>query len=453
MLTSAGLTCATSESAAAVDLGADVDLDAVPTREPDMEPFEVLISESQERMLAIVRPRDVEQVLAVCRKWGLAGSPVGRFRDKQGLRVRHRGEVVADVPPHALADEGPTYHRPAARPAWLDALRDDDPAGAHAPPSLGDAFLEVLGSPNVASKRWVFEQYDSLVGGATLQGPATAGPAADAAVIRLEGTLKAVAVASDGNGRYAHLDPYLGGALAVAEAVRNVACAGASPLAITNCLNFGNPERPEVMWQGTPVTGGNVSFYNEGGGSAIYPTAVVGALGLLPDHRLLVRSAFPDGGLAVFVLGETGADLGGSEYAEVVLGKVSGRPPAIDLEAEARLHRFLVAGARQDLFASAHDCSDGGLAVALAESAVSGGVGFRVRAPAGGLPPHVALFSETASRVVVTARRGREEQLALRAAAGGVAVERLGTTGGSVLAFDGDQVRRMVVSTERPQAG
>jgi phosphoribosylformylglycinamidine synthase len=446
----AGLTCATSESAAAVDLGVDLDLDAVPTRESNMETFEILISESQERMLAIVRPRDVEQVLAVCRTWGLAGARVGTLREGQGMRVRRGGSVVADVPPHALADEGPTYLRPASPPAWLDALRADDPAAAPAPPSLADAFMAVLGSPNVASKRWVFEQFDSLVGGGTVQGPATAGPVADAAVIRLEGTLKSVAVASDGNGRYGYLDPYLGGAHAVAEAARNVACTGAKPLAVTNCLNFGNPERPEVMWQfaetirgmreaclalGTPVTGGNVSFYNESGGRAIHPTAVIGALGLLEDYRLLVRSGFPDGGLAIFALGETGPDLGGSEYAEVVLGKVSGTPPGLDLEAEASLHRFLVDGARQDLFASAHDCSDGGLAVALAEAAIGGGVGFSVRLP-GALSAHVALFSETPSRVMVTAGRGREAELSDRAAAAGVPAERLGATGGHALEFE-----------------
>ncbi len=447
----AGLTCATSESAAAVDLGVDVDLDAVPTREAHMESFEILISESQERMLAIVRPQDVEEVLGVCRRWGLSGSRVGVFREGSAMRVHRGSAVVADVPPHALADEGPTYHRPAVRPAWLDELRADDPAEAPPPASLADAFMAVLASPNVASKRWVYEQYDSLVGGGTVQGPATAGPAADAAVIRLEGTLRSLVVASDGNGRFGLLDPYLGGALAVAEANRNVACTGATPVAITNCLNFGNPERPEVIWQfaetvrgmrdaclalGTPVTGGNVSFYNESAGTAIHPTAVVGALGILDDYRLLVRAAFSEVGLAIFVLGATGADLGGSEYAHVMLGKDSGVPPALDLANEARLQRFLVEGGRGNLFASAHDCSEGGLGIALAEAAVGGGVGFVVRLPAG-LPSHVALFSESASRVVVTAARGRDTELETAAGAAGVPVERLGTTGGSALAFQG----------------
>jgi len=445
----AGLTCAASESAAAVDLGLDLDLDAVPLRERGMEPFEILTSESQERMLAIVHPDRVEDVLGVCARWDLSAAPVGHFRAGKRLRVLTGGEVVADVPPKALADEGPTYERPTVRPTWLDRIREDDPAAAPPPASLEEAFLSVLGSPNVAGKRWVWEQYDSLVQGQTVQGPG-----GDAAVIRLEGTLKAVAVSSDGNGRYGWLDPYLGAAHAVAEAARNVACVGARPMAVTNCLNFGNPERPEVMWQfaeairgmgdacsalGTPVTGGNVSFYNEAAGSAIWPTPVVGMVGLLEDYRLLVRSAFPSGGLAVYVLGATLPELGGSEYADVVLGKVTGRPPVVDLEAGSRLHALLQDGARQDVLASAHDCSDGGLAVALAGSAIAGGVGFRVEvaAAAPGLAPHLALFSESASRAVVTARPGREAALETLAGVHRVPLARVGETGGSLLSFEG----------------
>jgi phosphoribosylformylglycinamidine synthase len=295
--------------------------------------------------------------------------------------------------------------------------------------------------------RWVIEQYDSIVQGGTV-----VGPGADAAVVRLEGTVRAVALSADGNGRYGHLDPYLGGAHAVAEAARNVAAVGARPLAITNCLNFANPERPEVMWAfaeavrgisdaclalNTPVTGGNVSFYNESGGSAVYPTPIVGVVGLLEDYRLLVRSGFAAPGLTVYLLGDTLPELGGSEFAEVVLEKVSGRPPALDLEAESRLQRLLVEAARADLLASAHDCSDGGLAVALAECAMSGGVGFTVTVPDGGMAPHVALFSESASRAVVTAREGSEADLEQLATVQGVPLMRLGFTGGSRLEFAG----------------
>jgi phosphoribosylformylglycinamidine synthase len=312
---------------------------------------------------------------------------------------------------------------------------------------LEDAFLAVLAAPNVASKRWAFEQYDQLVQGQTL-----ASPGGDAAVVRLEGTLKAVAVASDGNGRFGHLDPYLGGAHAVAEAARNVACTGARPLAITNCLNFGNPERPEVMWQfaetirgigdtcrtlSTPVTGGNVSFYNESGGSAIWPTPVVGMLGLLEDYRLRLGIGFAEADLVVYLLGATRAELGGSQYAETVLGMVGGVPPALDLDAEGRLIDLLVRAAGSDLLASAHDCSEGGLAVAAAESAIAGDVGVRLGLGSAGLPDHVALFSESASRALVTAWPGRERELERVAEQMGVPFERIGITGGSSIEFEG----------------
>jgi phosphoribosylformylglycinamidine synthase len=297
--------------------------------------------------------------------------------------------------------------------------------------------------------RWVYEQYDSLVQGGTVQGPG----GADAAVVRLEGTIRAVAVSADGNGRYGRLDPYLGGAHAVAEAARNVAAVGARPVAVTNCLNFGSPERPEVMWAfteairgmgdacralDTPVTGGNVSFYNESGSSAVDPTPVVGMLGVLDDYRLMVRAGFPSDGLTIYLLGRTFAELGGSEFAEVVLGAVSGRPPALDLVAEGRLHGLLHQASRENLLASAHDCSDGGLAVALAESAIGGGVGFTVGVPsAEGMEPRIALFSESASRAVVTARPGLDEALEQLAAFHAVPFERIGVTGGRRLRFEG----------------
>jgi phosphoribosylformylglycinamidine synthase subunit PurL len=442
----AGLTCAVSETAARRGAGVDLDLDQVVLREPGMEPFEILTSESQERMLAVVRPDDLDAALDVCAKWGLSARAVGRLRGGGQMFVRYLGKVVAKVPARALADEGPVYARPVRRPAWLDRIREDDPAGVPMPVPLEDALYAVLGSPSVASKRWAFEQYDSLV-----QGQTVVGPGSDAAVVRLEGTIKAVALATDGNGRYGFLDPYLGGAHAVAESARNVATVGARPLAVTNCLNFGNPERPEVMWAfaeavrglgdacralGTPVTGGNVSFYNESGDSAVYPTPIVGMVGILEDYRLLVRQGFTAGGLSIYVLGRTLPELGGSEFAEVVLGKVTGRPPALDLDAEARLHRMLHECARQDLLASAHDCSDGGLAMALAEAAIAGGIGFTVAVP-GDLQPHVALFSESASRAVVTARPGREADVEQLAAVHQVPIDRLGLTGGSRLELAG----------------
>ncbi len=440
----AGITCAVSESAARAGTGAEIDLDAVPLREPGMGSHEILTSESQERMLAIVSPDRLADVRSVCRRWGLLSTVIGRVTGDGMLRARMGERVVAEVPARSLAEETPEYERPTERPAWLDEVQADDPAFDDPPDDLRRAFLRVLGSPSVSSKRWVWEQYDSLVQGNTVAGTG----AADAAVVRIEGTLRAVALSTDGNGRFGHLDPYLGGAHAVAEAARNVASVGARPLAITNCLNFGNPERPEVMWAfaetvrgmgdacrllGTPVTGGNVSFYNEAANSAIYPTVVVGMLGLLDDYRLMLRPAFAPGQV-VYVLGETLADLGGSEYAEVVLGKVSGHPPGLDLEAEGRLIRLLHEASRRDVASAAHDCSDGGLAVALAECAVAGDTGFAVSIETD-LPGHVALFSESASRAVVTAAPERAEALEALAGEHGVPLARLGETGGPRMVF------------------
>jgi phosphoribosylformylglycinamidine synthase len=442
----AGLTCAVSESASRARLGAELDLDSVPLREPGLEPFEILTSESQERMLAIVAPTRLEDVRDVCTKWGLASAVVGRLVDDGGtLDVRANGQRVAAIPARSLTDDAPVYTRAMSPPAGHDDLGEDDPTFASVAISPTDALLRILSSPNVASKRWVWEQYDSIVQGGTVLGPG-----GDAALIRVEGTMKALALSTDGKGRFGALDPYLGAAHAVAEAARNVACTGATPLAITNCLNFGNPERPEVMWQftesirgmadacrafETPVTGGNVSFYNESGGSAIWPTTVVGMLGLIEDHRLAVRHPL-DEGTVVYLLGETFPELGGSEFADAVLGVVSGRPPALDVDRERRLHGLLIESAGMDLLRSAHDCGDGGLAVALAESAIAGRTGFAVTLP-GDLPPHVALFAESASRAVVTVAAERASELEDLAVAMRVPISRIGETGGPRLVFDG----------------
>jgi phosphoribosylformylglycinamidine synthase len=410
-----------------------------------MEAFEILVSESQERMLAVVGPDRLEGVRAICEKWGLQTAVIGRVTKGGRLTVRRRGMAIADVPAHSLAEEGPVYERRMSPPPTLVDVVDDDPTFATVTAGPEEAFLTVLGSPDIASKRWVYEQYDQLVGGQTV-----VRPGADAAVIRVEGTLKALALSTDGKGRYATLDPYLGGAHSVAEAARNVAVMGAKPLAITNCLNFGNPERAEVMWSfaetvrgmsdacsalGTPVTGGNVSFYNESGSSAIYPTPVVGTLGLIEDYRLLVRPGLRASGLAIYLLGETYPELGGSEFAEAVLGVLAGRPPGLDLEREASLHALLYEAARADLLSSAHDCSDGGLAVALAESAIAGDTGFAISLP-GDLPWHVALFSESASRVVVSVTPERAEELEALARVHQVPFARLGETGGPRMVFD-----------------
>jgi phosphoribosylformylglycinamidine synthase len=440
----AGLTCAVSESASRAGLGAELDLDAVPLRERGLEDLEILTSESQERMLALVPTADLLAVAEVCDRWGLSHSVIGALVEGGTLTVRSGGTVVAQVPARSLADEGPVYERPLAVPEGFDEITEDDPTFATVTTPPRDAFFAVLSSPNVASKRWVWEQYDQLVQGGTV-----CGPGADAAVVRIEGTLKALALSTDGKGRYGNLDPYLGAAHAVAEAARNVAVMGATPLAITNCMNFGDPERPEVMWQfsesirgmadactalGTPVTGGNVSFYNESGDSAIWPTPVIGMLGLIDDYRLVVRSGFTAPGLAVYLLGETFAELGGSEFAEVVLGTFAGRPPALDLDRERALHLLLIEAARNDLLASAHDCGDGGLATALAESAIAGDHGFAVSFP-GDVPSHVTLFSESASRALVSVEPAKSDALESLAREVSVPCTRIGETGGPRMVF------------------
>jgi len=439
----AGLCCATSETASRGMVGLDLVLDSVPLREGDMEPFEILTSESQERMLAIVRPGDVEEALEICRTWGVLATPVATVKGGGNLTVSFHGDVVADVPARSLADEGPTYHRPAARPDWIDDLRASDPLALPAPKDFGEALLELLGSPNICSKRWVYQQYDSIVQHNTLEGPG-----GDAAVLRIEGTPRALAISTDGNGRWCQLDPKVGAAHAVAEAARNVACSGARPVAITNCLNFGNPEHPEVMWQfseavagigeacialGTPVTGGNVSFYNQSGSTQIHPTPVIGMVGILEDASKRVGIAWPNDH-AVILLGETRAELGGSEWAWVAHEHLGGTPPALDLDAERRLLFLLAELAENDLIASAHDCSDGGLGVTLAECAIASGVGATIEA-ATDLDPHMWLFSESAARVVVTApTRGVILEAASKA---GVPATVLGRTGGTHLRVEG----------------
>jgi phosphoribosylformylglycinamidine synthase II len=439
----AGITCAVSESAARAGMGARVDLDTVPLREADMHAFEILTSESQERMLAIVHPSKLDAVRAICERWGLKIAVIGELVDGGGLEIRMGGTIVADAPARSLADDGPEYERPLAAPPTNGG---DDPTFERFDGDLADAFFAVLTSPNVASTRWAYEQYDRYVQGQTVEGPES-----DAAVVRVPGTLKALALSTDGKGRFGHLDPALGAMHAVAEAARNVAVTGARPLAITNCMNFGNPEHPEVMWQfaeairgmreacdalRTPVTGGNVSFYNESGDSAIWPTPVIGMLGLLRDYRLRVPTAFPRGGLAVYLAGDTYAELGGSEFADVVLGRISGRPPALDLERERALHGFLAEAADDAILASAHDCSDGGLAIALAEAAILGSHGFAVTLPEE-LPPHVCLFSESASRAVLGVEPADEERLLETAASHGVPLRRIGETGGPRAMIDG----------------
>jgi phosphoribosylformylglycinamidine synthase subunit PurL len=453
-LGAAGVACATTELAAGggPDIGMRVRLDSVPLRDASLGPAEILMSESQERMMAVVEPGGLDRFLGICAKWDVQATVIGDVTDTGRLEMTWHGELVVDIPPGSAADQGPVYLRPAERPAWQAALRADDPSRLARPGTgqeLRSTLLSLLSAPDAADKSWVTEQYDRYVRGNTV----LAQPA-DAGLIRVdEGTSLGVALAVDGNGRYSLLDPYAGAQLALAEAYRNVAATGARPLAVTNCLNFGSPEDPAVMWQfteavrgladacqvlGVPVTGGNVSFYNQTGDAAIHPTPVVGVLGVHDDVRRRLSIGFGRAGCRLMLLGRSQAELGGSLWARVAHRHIGGRPPAVDLAAERALAAVLGEAGRAGLLESAHDLSDGGLAIALAECCLAGGHGCTVHLPGtpeGGEFP--LLFGESAARAVVAVRPGAEAEFAALCQVGGVPAAVLGVTGGACLEIAG----------------
>ncbi|HEY7043339.1 MAG TPA: phosphoribosylformylglycinamidine synthase subunit PurL, partial [Nocardioidaceae bacterium] len=446
----AGLSCATSELASAGDGGMHIWLDRVPLRDTSLAPEEILMSESQERMMAVVEPANVDRFLAICAKWDVDATVIGEVtevseaeRQSGGrLVVEWHGQTIVDVPPRTVAHEGPVYQRPFARPGWQDELQADDSRSLDRPKSgeqLRETVLRMAASPNLCDKSWVTDQYDRYVQSNTV----LASPE-DAGVVRVdEETGLGVAVATDCNGRFARLDPYVGAQLALAEAYRNVAASGARPVAVTDCLNFGSPEDPDVMWQfaeatrgladgcrelGIPVTGGNVSFYNQTGQTAILPTPVVGVLGVIEDVRRRIPIGFASDGLAIHLLGSTSDELDGSEWAHVVHQHLGGRPPEVDLAAERRLAEVLVAASRSGMAQAAHDVSDGGLAQALVESCLRHGVGVRVSLP-DELDPFVALFSESSGRAVVAVAIAEVAAFADLCTAYDVPCRRIGVTG------------------------
>ncbi|MCA1711085.1 MAG: phosphoribosylformylglycinamidine synthase subunit PurL [Actinobacteria bacterium] len=445
----AGLTCALTETSAAGKSGMRAHLERVPLREASMEPHEVLASESQERMLAIVTPDNLQQVLEIAHKWGVLATPIGEVTDGDRLVVTWHDEVVVDVPPGSLADDGPVYSRPIDKPADQDFLVQQ--ALPPYPEASKDLLLRMIASPNLCSRRWVVEQYDRVVLGDTV----LAWPE-DAGVVRLSDSGLGIALATDGNGRYTRLDPYTGAKLALAEAYRNVAATGAVPIAVTNCLNFGSPEDPAVMWQfaeatrglaegcrelGTPVTGGNVSFYNQTATTPINPTPVVGVLGLLDDVARRTPMGFQAEGETLLLLGDTRDELGGSEWAWAEHRHLGGRPPQVDLAREKLLGEVLVAGSRDGMLSSAHDLSDGGLAQALVESCLAAerrhegqrtGIGARVVLPAG-MDPFVQLYSESAGRCLVSVPRSEELRFTEMCSARGLPCTRIGVTDGTSL--------------------
>jgi phosphoribosylformylglycinamidine synthase subunit PurL len=443
----AGLTCSTSEMGARGGSGIEIDVSRVPQRETGMTPYEIMLSESQERMLLVVKKGREAEVEAIFEKWDLHAANIGDVMNDGVLRVKNRGVVVAEIPNTALVDEAPVYDRPTARPAYLDEVTRLDESSLPAAAAARDALLSLLASPTIASKRWVYRQYDHMVRTNTL---ALAGMSAG--VVRVKGTSRALAMSTDGNGRYGYLDPRRGAMLAVAEAARNVACAGGIPIGATNCLNFGNPERPEIMWQfveavegiaeacnalDVPITGGNVSLYNETDGQAIYPTPIIGVVGVIEDARHVVARTFKQAGDEILVLGHNVAALGGSEYLKTIHGLVRGLPPELDLGRERALITLLSRAAAAGLLQSAHDCSDGGLAVTLAECAFdTQGIGLDVDVPAVSTasPAHTAvttLFGESASRAVVSVKSGHLAALMALANELAVPVAALGRTGGT----------------------
>jgi phosphoribosylformylglycinamidine synthase II len=456
-LGAAGISCATSELASNGEGGMHVDLEKVLLRDPTLTAGEILMSESQERMMAVVRPDRLEEFLAITGKWDVETAVIGEVTDTGRLTIDHFGHRIVDVDPRTVAHEGPVYDRPYARPSWQDALQADtisgpDGAARYPRPATGDelraTLLRLLASPNLASKAWVTDQYDRFVQGNT----ALAQPD-DAGVVRVDETTGlGVALAVDGNGRYAKLDPYAGAQLALAEAYRNVATVGARPRAVTDCLNFGSPEDPDAMWQlvqgitgladaclelGVPVTGGNVSLYNGTGepgriDSSIHPTPVVGVLGVLDDVARVVPSGWRTPGLAIYLLGTTRGELDGSVWADVVHGHLGGLPPKVDLAAERALAAALVAAVRDRLVDAAHDLSEGGLAVALAEACTRYGTGAVVDLAAlcerDGVTAFEALFAESAARALVAVPRSEEVRFVDLCTGRGVPALRIGVT-------------------------
>ena len=435
----AGISCATSELASNGEGGMHVWLDRVLLRDSTLSPEEILMSESQERMCAVVEPAKIDAFMEVCKKWDVEAVVIGEVNNSGRLTVEWHGEEIVNVPPRSVAHDGPVYERPFARPNWMDVRQAFGPENLNRPKSAAEikqTWLTMTGTPNLASKSWVTSQYDRYVMGNTI----LAQPE-DSGMIRVdEETGLGIAVSTDCNARFVALDPYLGAQLALAESYRNVAVTGARPLAVTNCLNFGSPEDPAVMWQferavtgladaclemGTPVTGGNVSFYNQTGEIAIHPTPVIGVLGVIDNVERRTPLAWGNDGELVYVLGTTRDELAGSEWAHAIHSHLGGYPPALDLAAEMTLGEILVVGSEQDLFSAAHDVSEGGIAQTVAEMAMRSGIGVRLEVPAE-LDSFTFLWSESATRAVVVVPQNQNDDFLALCGAKSFPVTRIG---------------------------
>ncbi len=452
----AGLTSSSCEMASRAGNGIDLDLTDVPRREPGMTPYELMLSESQERMLMVAQAGKEEECIKICKKWDLDVAVVGRVTGDGILRVKDQGKVVAEIPAKSLADDGPRYERPYSPPGYQDMLTN---LNYDALPDVKDAnaaLLSLLESPTIASKRWAYEQYDHMVRTNTMVRPGS-----DAAVVRIKGTNKALAMTVDCNSRYCLLHPYEGARLAVVEAARNLVCSGAEPIGLTDCLNFGNPERPEIMWQfvlaiegmkdaceyfKVPIVSGNVSFYNETNGLSIYPTPMLGMVGLIDAADKTMTQWFKQDGDVILLLGKTREDLGGSEYLKVLHHREQGSPPLLSLETEKSLHDFILNVIREGVVQSAHDCSDGGLSVALAECCISAPDtrrGAVVKLPLDALRLDALLFGESQSRVVLSVKPDMVDRILNRAWDSGIPAMKIGVVGGD----------RFVIDVEKGQWG
>ena len=437
----AGLSCATSELASGGSGGMKVQLDKVPLRDPSLSPEEILMSESQERMCAIVEPSKIARFLEICEKWDVTVTVIGEVTDGNHLEITWNGELIVDVPPRTVAHDGPVYQRPLAQPAYIDQVSQEkiNVPLAHTPAEIKETVLKLAATPNLADKSWITDQYDRYVQGNTIQSQPD-----DAGMIRIdEETHLGVAVATDANANWSYLNPYEGAKLALAEAARNIATAGARPLAVTNCLNFGSPEDPGVMWQfaqsvrgladgclemGLPVTGGNVSFYNQTGSVAILPTPVIGVLGVIDDVRTRTPMSFDRAGLELYLLGDTYEDLAGSEWA-YMHNQRGGVAPSADLQREMRLIDLLITGRTKKIFSAAHDVSQGGLSATLTEMVLRHNIGATISLENVG----VALVSETPGRVVVAIDAAQSAALTQEAAAQKITLTRIGVSGGDSL--------------------
>jgi phosphoribosylformylglycinamidine synthase len=441
----AGLTCSAVEMGAKGNLGVTLDLDRVPTREAAMTAYEMMLSESQERMLMVLKPEKEKEAEAIFRKWGLDFAVVGKTTDTARFIVRFHGDVMADLPINELGDEAPEYNRPFTEPKKLPVL---DANSISSPVSIKRALEGLLASPDLCSKRWVWEQYDHLILNNTMQRPG-----GDAAVVRINDGPKALAMTTDVTPRYCEADPFEGGKQAVAEAWRNLTAVGARPLAVTDNLNFGNPERPEIMGQlvycvrgiseackalDFPVVSGNVSLYNETNGRAILPTPTIGGVGILDDLTKMATLAFKAAGETILLLGETKGWLGQSAFLATILGREEGAPPPVDLTVEKRNGDFvrkLIAASR---VTAVHDLSDGGLLVAIAEMALASNIGAKLESPPAGIPPHAFWFGEDQARYVLTAKTAEVPKITAEAAATGISLRVLGTTGSDQLTLSGE---------------